>query len=75
VCDLSSAPYLDVTAIGMLRKLHAALARQGASLSLAGAHGQVRDLLRREGFADVVGDIGRAATLEAVLSAAAAGKA
>jgi MFS superfamily sulfate permease-like transporter len=75
VCDLSSAPYLDVTAIGMLRKLHAALARQGASLSLAGAHGRVRDLLRREGFADVVGDIGRAATLEAVLSAAADGKA
>jgi MFS superfamily sulfate permease-like transporter len=67
VCDLSSAPYLDLAAVGLLRKLHATAEGLGASLSVTGAHGRVRDLLRREGFADLVGDVGRASTLEAVL--------
>ncbi len=72
VCDLSAAPHLDLAAVGMLRKLHAAAERHGARLSVSGAHGRVRDLLRREGFAELVGDIGRASTLEAVLHAAIA---
>ncbi len=72
VCDLSAAPYLDLAAVGMLRKLHAAVVFHGASLTVTGAHGSVRDLLRREGFADLVGDMGRASTLEAVLCSAAA---
>jgi MFS superfamily sulfate permease-like transporter len=67
VCDLSAAPYLDLAATAMLRKLHAEVERRGARLAVIGAHGAVRDLLRREGFADLVGDIGRASTLEAVL--------
>lgn len=67
VCDLSAAPYLDLAAVGLLRKLHATAEGLGASLSVTGAHGRVRDLLRREGFADLVGDVGRASTLEAVL--------
>jgi high affinity sulfate transporter 1 len=67
VCDLSAAPHLDLAAVGMLRKLHAAAQSLGASLSVAGAHARVRDLLRREGFADLVGEVGRASTLEAAL--------
>ena len=67
ICDLSAAPHLDLAAVGMLRKVHAAVERQGASLSVTGAHGRVRDLLRREGFAGLVGDVGRGSTLEAVL--------
>lgn len=70
VCDLSASPHLDLAAVGMLRKLHAAARREGASLAVTGAHGRVRDLLRREGFADEVGDVGRGRTLEAVLAEA-----
>ncbi len=68
VCDLSAAPYLDLAAVGMLRKLHAAAQRHGAGLAVTGAHGAVRDLLRREGFADLVPGIGRASTLDTVLA-------
>src|SRR5215204_116666 len=71
VCDLSAAPHLDLAAVGMLRKLHATLEGQGIRLTVAGPHGEVRDLLRREGFADVLGGIARIATLEAILTEAA----
>lgn len=71
VCDLSAAPHLDLAAAAMLRKLHAEVERRGARLAVTGAHGAVRDLLRREGFADQVGGINRDATLEAVLAKAA----
>jgi hypothetical protein len=54
----------------MLRKLHANLAGQGVRLAVTGAHGRVRDLLRRDGFADLVGGISRATTLDAVLAEA-----
>jgi high affinity sulfate transporter 1 len=67
VCDLSAAPHLDLAAVGMLRKLHAAAGGQGASLHVTGAHGRVRDLLRREGFAGLVGDVGHGQTLEDAL--------
>lgn len=67
VCDLSAAPYLDLAAVAMLRKLHAAAERQDARLAVVGAHGGVRDLLRREGFAALVGGVERGATVEGVL--------
>ena len=69
VCELSAAPRLDLAAVRMLRKLHATLAGQGIRLAIAGPHGEVRDLLRREGFAELVGGIGRITTLEAILAA------
>ena len=69
VCDLSDAPHLDLAAVGMLRKLHATLEGQGVRLAIAGPHGEVRDLLRREGFAELIGGIERITTLEAVLAA------
>jgi SulP family sulfate permease len=68
VCDLSAAPHLDLAATTMLRKLHATLTVQGIRLALIGAHGRVRDLLRRDGLADLIGGIERAATLDAVVA-------
>jgi sulfate permease, SulP family len=69
VCDLSAAPHLDLAAVGILRKLHATLESRGIRLAVAGPHGGVRDLLRREGFADLVGGIARIAKLETILAA------
>jgi MFS superfamily sulfate permease-like transporter len=70
VCDLSAAPHLDLAAVGMLRKLYATLQHRGIRLAIGGPHGEVRDLLRREGFADLVGGVARITTLESILSEA-----
>lgn len=70
-CDLSAAPYLDLAAVGMLRRLHAELSGRGIRLAVVGAHGGVRDLLRRDGFAAIIGGIARETTLDAVLAEAA----
>lgn len=71
VCDLSAAPHLDLAAVGMLRKLHATLEGKRIRLAVVGPHGEVRDLLRREGFADLVGGVARITTLESILTEAA----
>jgi high affinity sulfate transporter 1 len=68
ICDLSSSPVLDLAGVGMLRKLQAALTAQGIRFAIAGPHGRVRDLLRREGFAASLGGVERAETLEAVIA-------
>ena len=75
VCDLSTAPHLDLAAVGMLRKLHAMLESRGIRLGVVGPHGAVRDLLRREGFADLVGGVERMLTLQILLSEAPSGAA
>ncbi|WP_137180722.1 SulP family inorganic anion transporter [Roseomonas sp. AR75] len=67
VCDLSAAPHMDLSALGMLRKLHASLAGRDIRFTITGAHGRIRDLLRRDGFAEEVGGVSRFATIEAVL--------
>ncbi|HEX4617321.1 MAG TPA: SulP family inorganic anion transporter, partial [Stellaceae bacterium] len=46
VCDLSTAPHLDLAAVGMLRKLHAMLEGRGIRLGVVGPHGAVRDEAR-----------------------------
>ncbi|MBP0464146.1 sulfate permease [Roseomonas sp. PWR1] len=74
VCDLSASPHMDLPAVGMLHKLHATLAAQGIRLLATGAHGGVRDLLRRDGIADLLGGIGRDSTLEGALDEAAAAR-
>ena len=74
VCDLSAAAHLDLAGVGVLRKLHATLEGQGIRLAVAGPHGEVRDLLRREGFADLVEGVARIATLEAILATEEASK-
>jgi high affinity sulfate transporter 1 len=72
VCDLSASPVMDLAGVRMLRKLHAVLTAQGIRFAVAGPHGRVRDLLRREGFADLLGGIARAETLDAVVAKAEA---
>ena len=75
VCDLSAAPHLDLAAVRMLRKLHAMVESRGMRLGVVGPHGAVRDLLRREGFADLVGGVERMLTLQSILSEAPGGAA
>jgi high affinity sulfate transporter 1 len=58
-CDLSASPYMDVSGARMLRKLHGALAPQGIRLAVVGARGRVRDLLRRDGVAELLGGVER----------------
>jgi high affinity sulfate transporter 1 len=70
VCDLSAAPYLDLSGCRMLHELHAELTARGATLRVVGAHGKSRDLLRADGIEEKVGGLDRAATLEGVLRAA-----
>jgi sulfate permease, SulP family len=72
VCDLSASPVMDLAGARMLRKLRSDLMTRGIRFAVAGAHGRVRDLLRREGFADLVGGIERVTTLETVLAEAEA---
>jgi sulfate permease, SulP family len=67
VCDLSSAPYLDLAGSRMLHDLHAELASRGIVLRIVGAHGSARDLLRAEGLGEKIGGLGRAVTLDSLL--------
>jgi SulP family sulfate permease len=71
-CDLSASPYMDVSGTRMMRKLHATLAAQGIRLVVVGARGRVRDLLRRDGVADLLGGIERDVSLEDLMAGAAA---
>lgn len=69
-CDLSAVARMDLSAVAMLRRLHGTLAEQGIRFVMAGAHGGLRDLMRREGLAELVGGIPREVTIEDVLDAA-----
>jgi high affinity sulfate transporter 1 len=71
VCDLSASPHIDLAGSHMLHQLHEELTQRGIALRLVGAHGSVRDLLRRDGLDQKVGGLDRAATLDAVLGEAA----
>ena len=64
VCDLSSAPFVDLAGSQMLHKLHADLASAHISLRIVGARGRVRDLLRADGLADKIGGVERNLTLD-----------
>jgi high affinity sulfate transporter 1 len=70
VLDLSASPHIDLAACAMLHKLHGELVRQGITLRLVGAHGQVRDLLRADGIGEKIGGLGRSVTLDDVLVSA-----
>jgi SulP family sulfate permease len=52
VCDLSASPYIDLAGARMLQDLYDELASRHVGLCIAGAHGQLRDLLRAEGLAE-----------------------
>lgn len=69
VCDLSASPYLDLAGSRMLRLLQDELTRSDVGLRIVGARGRVRDLLRAEGFGEMVG--GRLTTVESVIGSVA----
>jgi MFS superfamily sulfate permease-like transporter len=62
VCDLSTSPNVDLAGARMLAKLHADLDAAGIELRMAGAHADVRDILRAEGLEERLGHIGRGVT-------------
>lgn len=59
ICDLSSAPIVDLAGAGMLKELEAELRGLGSSLHLVEARSQVRDKLRLEGVEERTGRIDR----------------
>lgn len=67
VCDLSTAPFIDLTGAQMLHALHEVLTARGIVLRIVGAHGGNRDLLRADGVGTKVGDLDRNVTLDGVL--------
>ena len=50
VCDLSASPYIDLAGARMLHELYDELASRKVTFCIAGAHAQLRDLLRAEGL-------------------------
>jgi high affinity sulfate transporter 1 len=71
VCDLSASPSMDLAGTRMLRKLQETLATRGIALRIVGARGRVRDLLRRDGVAELVGGVSRDGSLDSALADAA----
>jgi SulP family sulfate permease len=67
VINLEATPIVDLASADMLHALRRELAERGATLRLAGASGEVRDSLRREGLADDLGRIGQLTTVESVV--------
>ncbi|HKF96527.1 MAG TPA: sodium-independent anion transporter [Gammaproteobacteria bacterium] len=66
VFDLSSSPYMDLSAANMLREVHEALGARGIMMKVSNLTGTVRDLLRRAGMEKVFGDLGPEVTVESV---------
>jgi len=74
VCDLSASPNIDLAGSNMLQRLYDDLTARGIAMRVVGAHGRVRDLLRADGFAEKVGGIDRAITLDSVIAEARTSK-
>jgi SulP family sulfate permease len=68
ICDLSAAPYIDLSGSRILHELHGELNSRGIALRIVGAHGSVRDLLRADGIESKVGGIDRVVTLASLLN-------
>jgi anti-anti-sigma factor len=69
VCDLSASPLMDLAGARMLAELSESLKDRGIELTITGAHGQVRDLLRAEGLDEKIPGIARGRSLESELRA------
>jgi MFS superfamily sulfate permease-like transporter len=59
VCDLSLSPTIDLAGARMLSTLQKQLQDKGIRFRLVDAHGEVRDLLRKEGLEERIGYLGR----------------
>jgi high affinity sulfate transporter 1 len=68
ICDLSATPHMDVAGTEMLRKLAETLSAQGITLSLAGAHARVRDMLRADGLTILTDGSDRRTSLEVAIA-------
>ncbi len=68
VFDLSNTPYVDVSGVRMLRRLHDELASNKIGFRVVGAHSEVRDRLRFEKLQDWVGPINRHVSLGEAMS-------
>jgi len=63
-CDLSASPTMDLAGARMLRELNVTLKARDITLTLIGAHGAVRDLLRAEGLEGQIAGIRRDTSLD-----------
>lgn len=68
ICDLSNVPHVDIAGARLMRRLHEELGAQGLEFKIVEAHGHIRDLLRAEGLADLVGSITRHQSLAEVMA-------
>ncbi|MCC6197805.1 MAG: STAS domain-containing protein, partial [Burkholderiales bacterium] len=66
VWDLSTSPYVDIAGVRMLAEVARELAARGSTLRLAEAHATVRELVRKEGAAELALPDGRVSVAEAV---------
>jgi SulP family sulfate permease len=66
-CDLSASPYIDLAGARMLHDLCYELASRHVAFCIAGAHAQLRDLLRAEGLAEKTDSNEWLRTLDSVL--------
>ncbi len=69
VVFLGTVPHLDLAGVDLLEELFDMLRGRGIDLRLAGAHGQVRDALRRTDFATEHGAIAPGRSADAAIAA------
>jgi MFS superfamily sulfate permease-like transporter len=67
VLDLSSTPYLDLSAMESIRELDGELAKREIELRLAETTGPVRDALRKDGLGELLGPLGPGMTVARVI--------
>ncbi|WP_407945267.1 SulP family inorganic anion transporter [Paraburkholderia antibiotica] len=73
ICDLSAAPLVDLAGARMFDVLDAALRASGIALKVAGAHADVRDMLRAEGLEARIGPIDRRTSVADLVDAFGSG--
>ncbi len=69
IIDLQSSPIIDVTSVDMIRDLISELNRNGITIRIANASGQVRDVLRAGGIEDKVGKLDVTTNIPALIKA------
>jgi len=67
-CDLSASPRMDLAGARMLEELARDLAARGITMTIVGARGRVRDLLRAEGLPGKVAGLRSGLTLDEVIT-------
>jgi high affinity sulfate transporter 1 len=73
IFDFDNVPSIDLAGVEMLKDLREKLDDRGATLTLAGTTGPVRDVLRSAGLDDLAGPTMHHATVEEVIAESAGG--